>query len=137
MNTFVKKIVISLGGSLIVPEKINIVFIRKFVNLISKYNKKYIFVIVVGGGKTSRNYMSEVKKCKLEKTYQSQVGVYATLLNASLIASFFKPKSRIIMPYFYDEFLKIYKKNKIAVIGGIIPGSTTDGTAAEVSKLID
>jgi uridylate kinase len=59
MNNF---FVISLGGSLIVPNEINIKFLKLFKNIINekvRENKK--FIIIVGGGKTARNYQKAAK----------------------------------------------------------------------------
>ena len=48
-------IVISLGGSLIVPEEIDVEFLKKFRDLIlAQVEKGKKFVIITGGGKTCR-----------------------------------------------------------------------------------
>ena len=50
-----KTFVISLGGSLIVPDKIDVNFLKRFRDVIGKYAKKgFRFAIICGGGKTAR-----------------------------------------------------------------------------------
>ena len=52
-----KKIVISLGGSLICPKEIDADFINSFKELLESYSKKEIlFIVVCGGGYIARSY---------------------------------------------------------------------------------
>jgi uridylate kinase len=55
-----KIILISLGGAIICPEpgRADSVFLKKFREMIMNFVKKgYRFVIVTGGGRTSREYL--------------------------------------------------------------------------------
>ena len=50
-------IIISLGGSLIIPDDIDVDFLKDFKKLIlSQVEKGKKFVIITGGGKICRNY---------------------------------------------------------------------------------
>ncbi len=57
------KVVISLGGSVVVPDKLDISFLRRFKALIGKYPKNR-FVIICGGGRLARNLQKRAKKLK-------------------------------------------------------------------------
>jgi len=58
-----KTIVLSLGGSLIVPDTIDVEFLKNFKKTIDKYVKKgYKFVIYCGGGKLARNMQDAASK---------------------------------------------------------------------------
>mgnify|MGYP001595985807 FL=1 len=58
-----KTIVVSLGGSLIVPHDIDINFLKNFKSTIEKYTKKgYKFAIYCGGGKLARNLQQAAAK---------------------------------------------------------------------------
>ena len=131
-----RKIVISLGGSILFQDTINTEYIKKFKKIIEKLNDK--FVVVIGGGKTARNYMDTLKNENIEPYHQHQIGVYTTYLNAAFVESFFTKdaKKRIFIPRDYDEFDKKFNESKVTFLGGIIPGSTTDGTAAEIAQRI-
>ena len=50
-------IVISLGGSVILSEEADSSFFKKFEELLKKICKNYKIFLVVGGGKTARNYI--------------------------------------------------------------------------------
>jgi uridylate kinase len=43
-------IVVSLGGSIIIPDKVNTEFLKEFKKVILSNEKNYKFVIVCGGG---------------------------------------------------------------------------------------
>jgi uridylate kinase len=55
-------VVISLGGSLIVPEIMDLSFLRAFRQVIKKNTNKCKFVIVCGGGSVARKYISALKE---------------------------------------------------------------------------
>ena len=68
-----KVIVISLGGSLIVPNKIDYEFLDEFKKILIKNKKKYNFIVVCGGGSTARTYIKGLEngKSKSKEHFQS------------------------------------------------------------------
>jgi uridylate kinase len=127
-----KTIVISLGGSLIIPDKVDYKFLEQFKTIINKYKKKYKFIIITGGGKTARTYIEAVRKEKLSTKYESIVGILATKINARLVAGLFNIKN---IPETEKE-LKKQKTNPI-ICGalGNRKNMTSDANAAELAKL--
>lgn len=129
-------IVISLGGSLIVPYFINWKFLREFRKLILleiKKGKK--FVIVAGGGHTCREYQQAATKVtNLAKDDQDWLGIHATRLNAHLIKTVFRKyaHSRINKnPMTKADITKHFSHGeKIMVAAGWRPGWSTDYVAA-------
>ena len=126
-----KTVVISLGGSLIVPDKVDYAFLKQFEKIIKKHKKNYKFLIVTGGGKTARTYIEAVQKEKLPTKLASIVGILSTRINARLVAGFFKQKN---IPETISE-LKKQKTNPI-ICGalGSRPGLTSDANAAELAS---
>ena len=58
-----KMVVISLGGSLIVPEEIDWEFVRDFKVLIEEQIAKgFKFILITGGGRTARKYIDAAAK---------------------------------------------------------------------------
>jgi len=123
-------IVISLGGSIIVQEKINYKFLNEFKRIILKH-KEYKFIIVTGGGKTARTYIEAARKEKLSEEEISFLGILTTRLNANLIADIFN-QSRV--PETHQEINNI--KEKIIVCGALGNKSkmTSDTNAAQIAK---
>ena len=87
------KIVFSLGGSVIIPNKVDLSYLDKFKKLILKLKKSHKIIIVTGGGKTARNYISALEQEGLDKNTLSYIGIFTTRLNARLIAAIFKLKT--------------------------------------------
>ena len=129
-----KTIVLSLGGSLIVPDSIDINFLKNFKNVIEKRIKNgFRFVIVCGGGKIARDMQQAASK--VSKSSQEDLdwlGIYATRLNAHLLKTIFKKNA--------DDFIiknpnqKINFKKNLAVAAGWIPGWSTDYDAVLLAK---
>lgn len=84
--------VISLGGSLIVPNEIDWVFLKKFRTVIlNEIKKGQRFVLITGGGHTARVYQKAAEKTiALTKDDRDWIGVHATRLNAHLIKTIFR-----------------------------------------------
>jgi uridylate kinase len=126
--------VISLGGSLVVPNEINIKFLSLFKNIIEKKikeNKK--FIIIVGGGKTARNYQNAAKAItKVSNEDLDWLGIHATRINAHLLLTIFRKYAhfRIIK----NPKEKINFKEKILVAAGWKPGFSTDYDAVLLAK---
>jgi len=123
-----KILVFSLGGSLVVPESgIDVSFLKKirkgFLSLLNLKEVKQI-IIMVGGGKTSRDYMNAAKKIdNLERGEIDQLGIMSTKLNAELVKLFLKPKV-------YHKVLKnpknLPKEEEIIIASGWKPGNSSD-----------
>jgi uridylate kinase len=128
-------IVLSLGGSLIVPNKIDEKFLINFKKFIEEeINSGKRFVIVCGGGKTCRNYRDSAKKLvNITPTELDLLGIEATKLNAKLIQI-------LLHEYSYPEViidpLKKIKnfKQKVLIAAGWKPGFSTDYDAVMLAK---
>ncbi len=84
-------IIISLGGSLIVPDKIDTDFLRDFKTLIlSNVAKGKKFVIITGGGKTNRTYNEAAKELADPSNDDLDwIGIASLKLNAELLRVIF------------------------------------------------
>jgi uridylate kinase len=126
-------IIISLGGSIIVQDEINVKFLKDFKRLILKYVKRgKKFVIVTGGGKTARDYQNAAKQIsKLSRARLDWIGIYATHLNACLVKEIFEDKAVGIIT---DLEKPINTKKPIIIGAGTKPGWSTDYDAAVLAK---
>jgi len=132
-------IIISLGGSIVVPDEINVKFLKNFRNLILKqikFGKK--FIIVVGGGKTCRVYQKaaqkvcNISKCRLQTEQIDWIGIYATHLNACLIKEIFSNKAAAEI--IKDPEKPIKPKKPILIGAGGKPGWSTDYDAVVLAE---
>jgi len=127
-------IILSLGGSIIVPDKVDYTFLRKFKKLILALAKRKKVVICTGGGKTARNYIRALEKEGLSKHNRDMIGIEATRLNAKLVSTFLLGSVEI--PTTLKEVKNALKKRKIVICGGLRPGITSDGTTAEIARFL-
>ena len=130
-----KKIVISLGGSLIIPNGgIDTQFLRDFNTFIREQLKKdpsFQFFIVVGGGATARHYRDagrDVVGHELTVDDLDWLGIHATRLNAHLVRTIFRDLAH---PYIIRRYEIIRKAiEPVIIAAGWKPGWSTDFCAA-------
>jgi len=126
-------VIISLGGSLIVPEDIDIEFIKGFKSLIISQLKKHRFILITGGGKTCRKYLNAAKEIKeITSDDGDWIGIFTTRLNAQFMKTIFKEYAHpnIIS----NPTQKIDFKEDVLFAAGWIPGCSTDNDAILLAK---
>jgi uridylate kinase len=129
-----KIIVISVGGSLIVPEEIDTNWIKEFKAMIEKYiSKGFRFILISGGGKTARKYQNAAKEISgLTSDDLDWLGIHSTRLNAHLIRTIFRQLAHPQIVKNPTE--KIEFKEKVLVAAGWKPGFSTDLDAVFLAK---
>ncbi len=128
--------VISLGGSIIVPDDVDTSFLKGFAALIKKrVAKGEKFVIIAGGGKTARRYQESARAVStLDKEDIDWLGIHATRLNGHLIRTVFrKEAARHVVK---DPTRKVSMSKPILVAAGWKPGWSTDYVAVRLAKNI-
>ena len=128
-----KTIVMSLGGSLIVPNKIDVSFLKKFKKIILDFVRKGNKVIIItGGGKTCRVYQNAASEIsKTSNVDLDWVGISSTKLNAELIRTIFgKYAYKKVVPDFNTKGIE----SKIIIGSGYLPGSSSDLDAVMWAK---
>ena len=131
-----KVIVLSLGGSLIIPNDIDVKFIREFKKVILKNAKKYKFIIVCGGGSIARKYISALKSSGINEKIQNLSGISATRMNARFMNYFFNQDAEQGIPHKIKILRTDIKKQNIIFCGALEykANQTSDSTAAEIAK---
>ncbi len=134
-------IVISLGGSLIVPKGgIDWRFLKKFRQLILKQIKKgQRFVLITGGGTTCREYQqAAMKVTRLTRDDRDWLGVHATRLNAHLIKTIFRKVAHPRInknPRTKADIRKHFAQGEgLMVAAGWRPGWSTDYVATILAE---
>ena len=127
-----KTVVISLGGSIIVPEEIDILFLKMFKQII-RSQKDERFIIICGGGKICRNYQNAARETsEISKEDLDWIGIRATRLNAELVRSTFGEEA--YQKVIHDPHEEIGVGKRIVIGAGFEPGSSTDLRAVQVAK---
>ena len=114
-----KVIVLSLGGSLIIPDEINTKYLKSFKKTILKNTSNYKFIVVCGGGNIARKYISALKKVGMNTLFQSYAGISATRTNARFMSYFFNQDQKRGIPKKIREVKKYIKKYDIVFCGAL------------------
>ncbi len=130
-----KVVVISVGGSIIVPGEVDYDFLKKFKVTIKGLSRKYKIVICTGGGHTARDYIGSLRRLRLPSLKQSYIGIAATRINALLLAFAISDCNQSI-PSSLSKVKSLLGRYDIVVCGGLKPGRTSDGTTAEIADYL-
>jgi len=130
-----KTFVISLGGSLIVPQEgVDWKFLKKFYEFIKNQlmcgNK---FFIITGGGRTCRNYIEAAEKItNFSDKELDWLGIHTSHLNAQFLRMIFGKLAheKIVT----DPTARIKTSKKIIIGGGWKPGWSTDYVATVMAE---
>jgi len=128
-------IVLSVGGSLIVPGEIDVQFLKSFRSFIlDKVRRGFSFFIITGGGHTARAYQHAGQEARgdLDAEDIDWLGIHATRMNAHLMRALFleEAQARIIK----NPSRKILAKKPIIIGAGWKPGWSTDYCAVMAAK---
>lgn len=128
-------IVFALGGSVVVPEKLDERYIAEFATLAKELAKRHKLGIVVGGGKTARRAVAAAKEAGKNEAECDYVGIDASRENAAAVAKAFDLRNEI--PENFKQARKILDKNGIVVMGGTEPGHSTDAVAVILAEYVN
>lgn len=133
-----KNVVISLGGSLIIPEEMDVTFLDQFRKTVQKYYKTHRFIIVCGGGSIARKYIAGLRKEKRSEKEISLAGIRATRMNAAFMMQFFGKEANDTLPLDMHTVKNNIHKNKVVICGALryTPKSTSDSTAARLAHML-
>lgn len=130
--------VISLGGSMIVPDQVDTQYLREFRDFIlDQLTKGWRFFIITGGGIQARNYIeaaTEVMGDEITKDDQDWLGVHATRFNAHLVRTIFRDQAQPAI--ITDPEVGEISDSKVIVVSGWKPGWSTDFVASKVAQRI-
>jgi uridylate kinase len=130
--------VLSLGGSLIVPNEINLRFLRRFRRIIQKNLERYKFVIVCGGGSVARKYIHALSEERKDNFTQDLAGISVTRLNARFMSYFFGIDPKKGIPHDMRAVKNLLLRNNIVFCGGLrySPEQTSDSTAVRLANYL-
>lgn len=129
-------IVISLGGSILVPARIDDMYLKQFVHLIKEEaDRGKRFAIITGGGSISREYRDALLHVREADTETLDIlGIATTRLNALLLRYAFDDyaESQVI----FDPTEPIAMTKPVLIAGGWKPGHSSDGAAVGLAKTL-
>lgn len=129
-----ERIVVSVGGSLIVPDGIDINFLTRFKKLIlEKVQRGFTFSIIAGGGKTARRYRDAAQAVTpLSPQDLDWIGIHATRLNAQLLRNIFAGYAH--QHVIKNPTIDTDADEPVTIAAGWMPGFSTDHCAVLIAK---
>jgi len=129
-------VVISVGGSLIVPDAIDSLFLTSFKNLIERqiafHGRR--FIIIAGGGRTARRYQDAAATVtELDPEDLDWMGIHATRLNGHLLRTIFRDVAYPVIITNPDEISDVPRDAHLVVAAGYRPGASTDLRAVQIA----
>lgn len=128
--------VLSIGGSVVCDKGPNAPAISKLAMLVDElHNEGKKVAVVVGGGKTARDYIAAAKALGANNFLLDMAAIKATRQNAQLLIDSMQNS----YPEVLTDIIKardVIMRGKVPVFGGLIPGFTTDTVAALVAEFL-
>ena len=131
------RLVVRLGGS-VVASPVNTELLGKYADLIKTVKAQgHDVAVVVGGGAMAREIIKTAKDLGLDMQAQDEVAISVSRLYAQLFLKRLGEAGCSKVAVTLDDAAQCLKEGKIAVMGGLKPGITTDAVAALVAERID
>ena len=131
--------VLSVGGSIVVPQEPDLAFISQFLSLVKEYLSKDIkrkLILVIGGGGPARLYQNAYKTIVNDDTKNNNeadwIGIMATRLNAQLIKASLGDlcSDEVVI----DPSAALTFSGRVLVAAGWKPGFSTDTIATLLAE---
>lgn len=137
MKTFKDTIIIAMGGSLLIPEQIDINFLKHLKEMVKHLiAQDYQIALVIGGGKTCRYYQNAAKEFdNINNMDLDWIGIKTIHLNCELVWRAFSDldihKNIILKPADIAGL-----DESLVVVGAWEPGCSSDTDAVEMAEII-
>lgn len=130
------RVVISLGGSIIIPDERDGEFLNRLAGLLRELARDHELYVVCGGGKVARYYITTGRALGASEEQLDELGIGATRLNARLLQLALGDLAAPVVPLTVEEAAAAGGKGRIVVMGGTTPGHTTDGVSAALAEAV-
>jgi uridylate kinase len=129
------KIVITIGGSIIIKDHDYKRFMD-YAEVLRDLTEDNEVFVVVGGGKTARDYIGIARALGVSEAMCDDVGIEVTRLNAKLLIAALGDHAHPSVPHNFREALQLACSNKIVVMGGTEPAHSTDAVGSILAEFI-
>jgi len=131
------RIVVRIGGS-VVASPVNTELMSKYADLIKTVKKQgHEVVVVVGGGALAREFIGVARNLGLDMQAQDEVAISVSRLFAQLFLKKLGELGCCKVAVTLDDAAECLREDKIAVMGGLKLGITTDAVAALVAERVN
>ena len=130
------RLVLRIGGS-VIASPVNPALISRYVELLKNLKKQgHVVAAVVGGGAPAREFIRIAKELRLDEKIQDEVAISVSRIFAQLFLKKLGELGCDSVPLTIEEAARCLGDGKIAVMGGLRPGMTTDTVAALLAERV-
>ncbi|MFB6184997.1 MAG: UMP kinase [Haloarculaceae archaeon] len=130
-------VVISIGGSVLVPE-VGSGRVERYATALTELDATgHDLAAVVGGGPTAREYIGAARELGANEIELDNLGIAVTRLNARLLVAAFEDQATPTPPRDLDAAREAMHRGDVPVMGGTAPAHTTDAVAASLAEYVD
>ena len=129
------KIVVTIGGSILIQESDYKKF-KEYAEVISQMNTEHELYVVVGGGKTAREYIEIARGLGASEALCDEVGIDVTRLNARLLITALGDSAYPKVPHNFSQALEYAESGKLVVMGGTEPAHSTDAVGSILAEFV-
>ncbi len=127
-------LVISIGGSILLPEDSDVSKLRSLVDMLQSNSRKRNLFLVVGGGRIARQYINWGRELNADEATLDEMGIATSRLNARLLIIALKKDVYPTPARNFDEAISAGNHYSLVTMGGTHPGHTTDAVAAMLAE---
>lgn len=129
------KIVITIGGSIIIKDHDYKKF-RDYAEVLKDINEEHEIFVVVGGGTTARDYIGIARGLGVSEAVCDDIGIEVTRLNAKLLIAALGDYAYPVVPHNFREAMQFASSNRIVVMGGTEPAHSTDAVGSILAEFV-
>jgi len=131
------RIVLRIGGS-VVASPVNAELISEYADMMKALKAcGHQVVVVVGGGALAREFIGVARSLGLKQKAQDEIAISASRIFALLFLKRIRNAGCEDVSLNVEEAVRCVGNGKIAVMGGLRPGMTTDAVAALVAEAVE
>ncbi|HUR62277.1 MAG TPA: UMP kinase [Candidatus Thermoplasmatota archaeon] len=131
-----ERVAIVLGGSILAPAELDPAFLQDIASRMVEWSRDRQLFVVVGGGAPARKYITAARLSGVAEDLLDRIGIQATRLNAQTLACILRKLGgdvNLEVPHSTTQALRFAEQHAIIVMGGTVPGHSTDYVAVELA----
>lgn len=137
MSSDKEELVISIGGSILLPDDEDISGLMELAKVLQNNSQDRDLYLVVGGGKTARQYIDWGRRLDADEATLDELGIATSRLNARLLIIALEGGVYPVPAKSFDEAMSAGNHYSIVTMGGTHPGHTTDAVAAMLAERLN
>lgn len=126
-------LVVSLGGK-ILSEAVEEGNLDEYVDALEELREETDKLVVVTGAGSLKKYIDAASGFDVSEARKDLVGIKASRLHASLLSSVIDANARV--PEDLESVDELSQVHDVVVLGGLVPGQSTDAVAAQCAEII-